>query len=527
LAVGALVVLTPPAAQAGTCSSKTGGSSNWVMWTGSGYTCAYQSKSDKKKIGSAATQSWTSSTAMGYTKRDHRWKQTGGVKVSYIYYGSNAGSSITFTAFNSEDGSRHWGAAVIWNTADGGKVKDGQYKGDDYEYKTNRFTVSKISVNGPTTTATNTPASYTVKVTDPDGGTTPAGTIALMKQAGSKPDPTTKDCDGKVTHQGTDSGIGQAVLSGGSGTLTTPALPDGSYKLYAVYAGSLDSKGRALYCNSPTQQGLTPVQSSTWTLTVAAPSPASSGAASDSWHLDAAPGPHAVNPTVASARGAGRAATGDKRSALSVVEHTFHAGAAGGASGRSMACPSGWAPVQVNASSPTAVLPENVLVRDGAKLGIRSGSVPSGTKVDVQVVCRRAGVGVWAHGKIVLGTTRADRLATTKAGTTVLAGRGNDRVVVRNRGSVAFGFAGADHIVVSVARGAAHGGAGNDVLTAQKPGAVVLVGGLGRDVLTGAKGRTLINARDGAGGDRVICRSSANIVLADPGDQIVGPCTVR
>lgn len=521
LGAAALVVAAPTAAQAGTCSSKTGGSNDWVMWTGSGYTCAYQSKSDKKKIGSAATQTWTSSTAPGYKKKDHRWKQTGGVKVSYIYAGSSAGSSITFTAFNSEDGSRHWGAAVIWNTEDGGKVSSDQYKGDDYEYKTNRLHVTKISVNGPSTTTTGTPASYTIKVTDPDGGTTPTGTVALMKQAGSKPDPTTKDCDGKVTHQGTDTGIGQAALSGGSGTLTTPGLGDGSYKLYAVYAGSLDSKGRALYCSSPPQDGLTPVQSSTWTLTVAAAREAG---------LAAVPGGKA-QPVVArpwtSAGTTERAAGTDKRSAISVVDHRFKAGSSGGAAGRSMACPSGWTPVQINASSPTAVLPENVLVRDGSKIGIRAGSVPAGTKVDVQVVCRRDGAGVWAHGKIVLGTPGADRLATTKAGTTVLAGRGADRIAVRNDDSVAFGFVGNDRIVISAGRGAAHGGPGNDVLTATKAGAVVLVGGTGRDVLTGAHGRTLINARDGAGGDRIVCRSSANVVLADAGDTIVGPCTVR
>ena len=56
---------------------------------------------------------------------------------------------------------------------------------------------------------------------------------------------------------------------------------------------------------------------------------------------------------------------------------------------------------------------------------------------------------------------------------------------------------------------------------------VVLVGGTGRDRLVGSHGRTLINARDGAGGDVVVCRSSANIVLADPGDTTTGPCTVR
>lgn len=52
------------------------------------------------------------------------------------------------------------------------------------------------------------------------------------------------------------------------------------------------------------------------------------------------------------------------------------------------------------------------------------------------------------------------------------------------------------------------------------------VGGIGRDVLVGGTADTLINATDGKGGDRVICRSSANRVLLDAGDVTQGPCTV-
>ncbi|QWF23947.1 hypothetical protein KM427_09780 [Nocardioides sp. LMS-CY] len=516
LALGALVAVAPTAG-ASECSSQTGGSNDWVMWTGGGFTCGYQAKSGKKKIGSFNTQTWTHSTALGYTKRDHRWKQTGGVKVSYMYYGSDLGSSITFTAFNSEDGSRHWGATTIWNTAKGGTVSSSQYKGDDYEYKTNRFHVSKISVTGASTTTPGTPASYSVKVTDPDGGTTPGGTIALLLQPGSKPDPTKTDCDGKVTSQGTDTGLAQGALSGGTGTLKTPGLAAGTYTLYAVYAGSVNSKGRPLYCDSPSKEGLTAAQSSSWTLTVTPAARTAAGSA-----VLSAPG-ETVTPD-ADVPGLRRAGATPP---LVVVDRAYVAGPRGGAPARRLACPAAWVPVQVNASSPTRVLPEQLFAGTGTKQGIPAGTVPAGTRVDAQVVCRRGTAGVRTLGRTVLGSARTDRLTTRRPDSTVLAGRGDDHVVVSTRGSAAFGFTGADRIVVTAARGAAHGGPGADVLVARTPGTVLLVGGSGPDRLVGAAGRTLINARDGAGGDHVVCRSAANLVLADAGDRIEGPCTVR
>ena len=512
--VGAtLVAVTAAPAQAGQCSSKTGGSSDWVMWTGKSYTCAYQSASGKKKIGSANTQTWTSSTALGYTKRDSRKDQTGGVSVSYVYYGSSLGSSITYTAFNTEDGSRHWGAAVIWNTADGGTVSSDQYKGDDYDYKTNRFHVSKLSVSGATTTAPGTPTSYTVKVTDPDGGTTPTGSVVLMRQAGDKPDPSTTDCSGKTTHTGTDSGLAKAALASGSASLTVPGLGAGTYQLYAVYTGTTTSSGAALHCASPSNDGITPAQSSTWTLTVAAPTRPSVSLLGD------------LGTT--STPGAARPAQRAGQPPVATVDRSFVLDGRGGAPARPMACPAGWVPVQVNAASPTRVLPEKLLERSGGKVGIRDGVAPGGTRIDVQVVCRPRTAAALSHGRTVLGTTGDDRLSTHRRNSTVLAGAGDDHVLVRTFGSSAFGFTGADRIVLTASRGSAAGGPGADVLVARTPGRVVLVGGTGRDRLVGSHGRTLINARDGAGGDVVVCRSSANIVLADPGDTTTGPCTVR
>jgi hypothetical protein len=38
------------------------------------------------------------------------------VTVTYIYAGTNAGSSITYTSGNYSSENRHWNAAVLWDT---------------------------------------------------------------------------------------------------------------------------------------------------------------------------------------------------------------------------------------------------------------------------------------------------------------------------------------------------------------------------------------------------------------------------
>lgn len=93
-------------------------------------------------------------------------------------------------------------------------------------------------------------------------------------------------------------------------------------------------------------------------------------------------------------------------------------------------------------------------------------------------------------------------------------------------GSVAWGGQGADRIVVRGKDSAGDGGPGRDRIVAAGTARTLLVGGIGRDVLVGGTANTLINARDGKGGDRIICRSSANRVMIDAGDVTQGPCTV-
>ncbi|MFA7266141.1 MAG: hypothetical protein WC054_07500, partial [Candidatus Nanopelagicales bacterium] len=274
VAAGAVVVAAPAAA--GACSA-TGGSSDHLMWTGKGYTCAYVAASGNKSIGFGQIKSWTSNTAMGYSKRYTCHGQTGGVDVEYMYTdsaGTNLGSSITYTATNLSSGDRHWNAAVLWNTANkAGSVADDQYVHNcstDKSIGVNQFFEPKVSLSGPTSYKTNDPETYTVTVQNNQGGPSPAGLVYLLAQATpGKMNPPAKDCSGNSTNKTTpvDFLVAQPVPLNSAGSAQLQAFPlpgPVTYKFYAVYSGyPLTSDGRAGYCLAPPQPtGLTPQTSS-------------------------------------------------------------------------------------------------------------------------------------------------------------------------------------------------------------------------------------------------------------------------
>ena len=292
LTIASSLVTTAPAF-AGACSDKSSGSSNTLMWTGSTYTCAYVAASGNKSIGMSATQSWTSSTGTGYKKAYTCHGQTGGVTVTYIYSdagGTNLGSSITYTALGNASGGRHWNAAVLWATSDGGYPADDQYIHNcstDYSIAANLSYVTKIATaEGNQTIQAGNTVTYTVTVTAPDGGGTPQGTVVLFQQAKANDpqnpkvnnqDPIVKDCSMNQVG-GSDFVLGKAQLSNGMATLTTngqsqttpsPWTP-GDYYVYAVYSGSpLASNGAAAHCIAPPGgSGLTGAKSSTSVVTV-------------------------------------------------------------------------------------------------------------------------------------------------------------------------------------------------------------------------------------------------------------------
>lgn len=149
-----------------------------------------------------------------------------------------------------------------------------------------------------------------------------------------------------------------------------------------------------------------------------------------------------------------------------------------------------------------------------------------GHRVKTQLLCRQKKADVRSTSGYALGTIRADRFRMTDAGATAFGGLGADRIVsVASRSVTIGGFAG-DTIRVKGTDSVSDGGPGGDVIVAAKKRIrTLLVGGSGRDKLVGSRGRSVLDARDGSGVDRVICRSKKNRVLADAGDMIKGPCT--
>ena len=530
LLVGSSVALSGPAS-AGQCSSKTGGSSNSVMFTGSGYTCAYQAESGEKKIGSWDTQTWTSSTAKGYSKRSDTVHQTGSVTITDIYTnsaGTGLGSSITYSAWNGSTSSRHWGAGVIWNTGSAGSVDSSQFVSTGYDFNINKFTVGSIpGVDGPNVIQAGSAASYTVYVQDPDGGTVPTGGVQIYRQVGSQRSTPGKTCSGSTT-AGSDVPVTNAAqLYNGAGLVTTSVLPVGSYNLYAVYSGTLNSQGKALNCSAPPNSGVTAASSVNFPLTIQANNASSAslgGQANYSLNLLAGSDP-ANTELQGESESSNRGEIAAVTPKLKVINRTFVVGRNGGAKAATVTCGSGWVPMQTNTSSPTKVLQANLLSAKGSKIGISPGKLPPGTKVNFQTVCRPANAKVAMSKGSFYGSRWADRLTTQRVGTMIFGGMGNDVITVRHGKSGAWGGAGSDRIAVTTKNGFANGGPGSDHLEAKRSGKVLLVGGLGNDTLVGAKGVTHINARDGQGGDTIICRSRKNRVAYDKGDKLIGPCT--
>lgn len=476
------------------------------------YDCAYVAASGNKSIGNGNTQSWTSSTAMYYYKRYTCKGQTGGVTVTYIYTSSamsGAGSSISYTAFNGSSGDRHWNAAVLWNTS---TVQNDQYVSNcstDHSIAINDAHDSDLVLTGPASITPGTQASFAAKVTGPDGGGTPAGTVDLIEQLGETQDRPMKDCAGTAT--GTDTILASATLSNGAATLKTPAsLAEGTYKIYAVYNGTpLTSTGLPPYCLAPPQSGFRhDTLNDSLTLKVAAVATTSLN----------------VNRARDEDSGPGESDRGKDdmgpNPAISVVDVATVAPKL--TSGR---CPAGKVAVQASVGSPTHVITETSLRQsEDGKITLLQAGIPDGTAIDLQLLCRPRKAPAVVIGRAGYGSIRGDKMATTASKSALFGGFGDDKLSVHHGRTLATGGPNKDRISLFAANSAAAGGPGNDRLKAFTSGQAVLNGGLGKDVLIGGTGATLINALDGRGGDTVICRGAKNRVLADDGDRLRGPC---
>lgn len=507
MGLGGLVIMAPPSL-AGECSRQTGGDNDRVMWTGSKYTCAYTASNGDNKIGAFATEVWTSSTAPGYEKRFKCQRNSGGVSISSVYTnsaGTNIGSSITYTAFNTKDGSRHWTGAVLWNTPKGGEGAASQFRDncDGYTVKSNLFRVPKVDLTGPTSVGAGAMGAYEITVSTPDGGGPVTGPVSLFHMASTSqtnPNPPARRCDGTAVAS-SDVLVGQAQLIDGKATISNAWYGPSQYKLYAVFGGQpLVSGGLPAYCATPPVDGLTAGISNTILLTsgnVTSATVATTGNAS---------------PVSGTATALPRLRTVNDRTVAPQVPEAD--------------CPVGWRPLQANVWSPTQVIADDdvVVTRRGSR--VKDDAAPKGTVLRLQTVCRPAAAPVVSVGKAVLGSRFDDELASPRVGSVVFGGIGDDKLTITKAATVGLGGVGSDELIVRATGSAANGGPGSDLLKAKRKGAVLLVGGSGRDELIGAPGRTKMNAADGRPGDYVVCKGSRNKVVADYGDQLVGRCQV-
>lgn len=532
--IGSALLIAPAAApaMAGTCQSKTGGNNDKVMWTGSRFTCAYVVDNGDNKITPGNTEIFESHTAQGYTRRASCDKDSGGVQISTTYIESQAtGSTITWWAFNKQDGNRHWTGAVLWQTSSAGQVAGNQFtnscKGDTIE--SNLYNVSESAITwSPVEYPANSTEGMSVRVKAPDGGPTVAGGVVLYRKLStsqSSANPPETACDGTVNSAGKDIAVSApaAVQSDGMAypKIAGNTLAPGEYQIYAAYSGTPTGKGGNPpvsvpgHCFVPPAKLLTPSTSKSVPVKILpavknlAVASTSAGAVKSGAGSSEAPGAR------------GDVAPAGSRYPVKIINRTAVTPNVPAA-----ACPKNHTPLNVGVGSPTATITPSDLkwTKQGAQ--IRPGTIPDGATLRMQLLCRPVSAGVASMGHSTYGSIHADRLSSSAKKSVLYGGRGNDRIQADNNRTLGLGGTGSDQIDVSGSNSAGNGGPGRDRLVARSPQSVLLVGGLGRDVLIGAKGDTMMNAADGHPGDRVVCKSSKNRVLVDEGDQVVGPCTV-
>jgi hypothetical protein len=142
------------------------------------------------------------------------------------------------------------------------------------------------------------------------------------------------------------------------------------------------------------------------------------------------------------------------------------------------------------------------------------------------VTCRDAAAGARADGSgRRFGSEGDDVVRSGKARERVYGGGGDDVVLVRHDGAIGSAGLGSDTVRVSATNGIGRGGPGDDALVGAAPGRMLLIGDSGHDTFTSVRGRVLINARDGAGGDTIVCGAAAHTrYIKDPGDVVRGTC---
>ena len=512
------------------CSSVTGGSSNSLAYSNNGkFECAYTDKNSNNKIGAWNTESWTKSTAINYFKRYDCKGQSGGVDVYSTYLPTELGSSITFTATNWEDGSRHWWSGVLWGTEQNGKIADDQYihdcNGNTGDIRTNKMYLTTTGITSyPESVAVGSTGSFSISVSAPYGNSPAQGAVYLYQQK-----------DGSATDKAnpnTDYIIGQGTLSNGVTTIVT----NFSGKTVDGSSSTQPTTGTVLiYAVMPTNPNVAADP---------APTPPNTGwvvsqSASYSVSLTSSTGQTAGIQTVNLAdKTKVESANSDvsrleklQNAAPAVDNGIFVSNVYGeGYSPITALCIKGYKPLYVQADGENQVVSEDdvSIIKEKGLFGaqVRLPHDRANTEVRLQVVCRESNLGVSQLDRLLRGTPRADRVASDLDDEVLFTGMGDDEVDLNHPGAVALTGPGNDRVRLNADNTVANGSLGNDRIEVISGNNTLIIGGPGRDILIGGFGPTRINARDGKPGDKIVCRSPENRVMLDVGDKTQGPCTL-
>lgn len=518
------------------CSEETGGSSDSLMASNNGkYDCAYTAGLDNKKISAWETQTWTSSTALGYTKKYNCHGQSGGVSISsnYVESPKDTGSYITYWAYNTQDGSRHWGAGVLWETGANGGVRDDQYihncDGNHGDIKANKVYATSTSITSyPGKVAIGTVAVVNVSVKALYGNSPAQGSVYLYQQKNAS---STAYADPM-----TDWIIGQGELdSSGNATIYTTfigqdaagnpiyPIPGTVAQIYAFMPPTPNVQ--TVPPATPPQKGWTPSQSDSYGVKLNQPMPTTQTVQSIS---------DAVSPSVPRETPVFSDLSGSQISVQSesikkdlkiAVQNVLGEGRAP----LSALCPGGMKPLNSDAWGDARNVSDNdiyaIQVKGLFGVQVKLPVDRSNTQIQLQVLCRNTKEDVGQESGTLYGTPRADQLTSMQEDTVIFGGFGNDVVHLINDKTLALGGPGDDSILLSANQTVANGGLGNDRIEVEGVSEALIIGGRGKDTLIGGKGLTRINALDGKPGDKILCKTDKSLVMADEGDIITGPCT--
>ncbi len=467
------------------------------------YQCAQMNSSENKKLSAWETKTWSSSPGAGYyNKTTCKYKDNSNVDITGYDAGYGAGSySVSATNWDT-DKSHYFAAGVLWAT---GNVEDDGYSSgcaddnEDGDIENSILDLTSLSLSNVPSTAT---VGQEVRLTTTLSPSDAYGDLLLIANE-------------------TPAAVGHIYSSKeGTGTTTWTPYQAGTVELQAFYyldVGYFTIGDHRVSCPSTGKTcGSTAAASNTAKLTVyeASSSRAAKRAAPT-------PGPLGLPETLrAPAEGADVPVPSASRNVgLVTRERTRKMPAR-----LSLRCGKGRMPMYAEALTRR---PGDPLVRfHGSEARVVANKALRGHRVTLQLSCRKRNAKLLAGRHLILGTKRADAVGTPRPESGIFGGPGPDRISVNDQGSFAHGGRQGDRIEVSAPDGVATGDPGRDVLKATTHRRSLLLGGQDPDKLVGAHGATRINAFDGAGGDLVICRGKANLVLADPGDEVQGQCGV-